>query len=91
MHLGIWDVDQLAQDMPASLYQRWQDYARIEPFGQPWENWLMSVPATMFKQVHSRKGQIVQMKDFMYEDPQSKKERESNELMDFFDRFEPKR
>ncbi|MFW0776204.1 MAG: phage tail assembly protein T [Rickettsiales bacterium] len=76
--------------MPASLYSRWQDYSRIEPFGQPWENWLMSVPATMFKQVHSRKGTVVKMQDFTYEDEKSKRDREAADLMAFFDAFEPK-
>lgn len=91
LQLGVWDVDRLAEQMPYSALCKWEDYARIEPFGNPWDNWLMAVPATMFSQVHSKKGATPKMTDFMYEDAETKKQREAEQLMHFFDTFEPKK
>lgn len=42
--------------MPSSEFLRWQRYAEEEPFGQPWENWLMARPAFDFAMAHTGKG-----------------------------------
>lgn len=32
--VGEWDVDQLAADMPWDLFQEWQAYYQVEPWGE---------------------------------------------------------
>lgn len=71
--------------MPASLLYKWMDFERLEPFGQPWQNWLMAVPAVDFASVHAKKGTQISLKDYIYEDKQSKIERQNAELFTFFD------
>lgn len=33
-HLGIWNVDKLAAEMPAALLAEWVAYFSVEPFGE---------------------------------------------------------
>lgn len=35
----MWDVDRLADEMPARLFEEWREFARLEPFGFEWD-WL---------------------------------------------------
>jgi len=75
--------------MPASEFNRWKEYSAEEPFGQPWENWLMAVTAQMFAKVHRGKGgQAPTLDDFMYKGPAKIAEKEQQKidrLMAFFD------
>ena len=32
--LGLWDVDQLADEMPASTFYEWMAYYAVEPWGE---------------------------------------------------------
>jgi len=77
--------------MPASVFDQWRAYYQAEPFGQPWENWLMAVPAHILATVHSKKGASPKMKDFFYEDPAVKKERQTKQFFHFLETYEPKR
>lgn len=76
--------------MPVSLMNKWLDFYRLEPFGQEWENWLMARPTHLFAQVHGKKGSKISVQDFMYEDSQSKRDREAEEFMSFLDAFDKK-
>lgn len=70
------------------------DFYDREPFGKDWENWLMAVPLKYFADAHSKKGTNNDISDFFYEDEQSqveRKERETAQLIDFFDTYKPKR
>ena len=90
MACGEWDVYSLKEKMPVSLLNKWLDFYRLEPFGQEWENWLMARPTHLFAMANCKKGSKIAIKDFMYEDPQSTKERQAEELMMFFDNVNKK-
>jgi hypothetical protein len=83
--VGEWDVDSMAHNMSSSLLHRWREFERVEPFGGPWENWLMAVPASDFASVYARKGVQVKVSDYMYEDAQDKKERQTANLFTWLD------
>ena len=87
---GEWDVYALKEKMPVSLLTKWLDFYRLEPFGQEWENWLMARPTQLFASVHGKKGSRVSVKDFMYEDSESKRDREAEEFFLFMDGHEKK-
>ena len=76
--------------MPVSLLNKWLDFYRLEPFGQEWENWLMARPTHLFASVHGKKGSKIAIRDFMYEDTESAKDRQAEELMMFFDNVDKK-
>lgn len=75
--------------MPASQFDSWIAYSKEEPFGNPWENWLMATPALMFAQVHSKRGETPMLKDFFYESAEAKRERQQKEFIRFLETFEP--
>jgi hypothetical protein len=76
--------------MPSSLLKKWIEYHRLEPFGQPWENWLMAVPAHMFASVHSKKGAVPPFKDFVYVDPMTEEIEKQKAFIGFLDHYEPR-
>lgn len=81
----------MTNSMPSTLLDEWVEYARLEPFGHPWENWLMAIPAHMYASVKSKKGREPSLQSFYYEDSQSKKEREQSQFLHFLDSYEPKK
>lgn len=76
--------------MPSSLLKKWIEYNRVEPFGQPWENWLMAIPAHMFAQANSKKGSEPPFKEFIYVDPETARIEKQKAFIGFLDHFEPK-
>lgn len=81
----------MKEQMPARLLDEWVAYYDIEPFGKPWENWLMAVPAHMTAAIHSKKGQTPKLSSFIYEHPDAKKERETLEFFNFLESYEQKK
>ena len=42
--------------MPVSEFDQWVEYDTEEPFGQPWDNWLMAVQGHLFASANTAKG-----------------------------------
>ena len=56
--------------MPSSEFSDWLEFAQEEPFGAPWENWLMAVPAHMFASANtSKKKAPPKMEKFFFAGP----------------------
>ena len=83
LKLGIWNVPALMASMPSSLFQKWSEFERVEPFGQPWENWLMAVPAFDFAQVHKAKGKMIQFGQYMYVPTEEKMRAKEKKFISF--------
>ena len=62
------------ESMSSREYDEWRRYEQAEPFGQPWDNWLMAVQGQMFASAHTAKGKSPpQIKDFFYKGPDDRK------------------
>lgn len=73
--------------MPVSEFGRWMAYAEEEPFGQPWENWLMAVQAWQFACAHTGNGKNPpKFQNFMYKGPAAR-ERDAQRKVDSFVSF----
>lgn len=72
--------------MSAQQLQKWLDYARQEPFGQPWENWLMAIPAHMYASVHTGKNRAPpKFEKFFHVDTESKRQKDTAEFLTWLD------
>ena len=68
-----------------SLFYKWVDYYKREPWGAKFDNWMMAVQAQQFALVHSKKGSSPKVEDYMYADPDIDKEEKLHGLIDFFE------
>ena len=91
MELGRWDVDGLLAEMPSSAFSEWMEYSELEPFGQPWDNWLMAVNSWQFACAHSDpKKPRPKFQNYFYEAEQDKALRKQAETRQFFDWLDSK-
>lgn len=72
--------------MPLSYFERWVMYEQEEPFGQPWENWLMAVPAHQFAHVNSKRPP--NFKDFYFKGRAAREAEEKSRVDNFFEFLE---
>lgn len=64
LSIGIWDVDSLAEDMPADLLYEWMAFYQLEPFGDEWLRHAVS--ACQFYNANRGKSQpAMKPADFM--------------------------
>lgn len=64
-HLGIWDVDKLADEMPAYLLAEWVAYYSVEPFGEERADARNAITAATVYNSHRRKGKAAKVEDYM--------------------------
>lgn len=63
-------------------------YEKIEPFGSQRDNWHMAVLASILSRVHTPKGKRAPtVEDFMFVDPETRKEQNVEAADLFFDRM----
>jgi hypothetical protein len=72
--------------MPAREFLEWIEYERIEPFGQWRDNWHAALIASLIANANRRPGAPpVQIREFMYVDPQTDAENKDAEMIAFLD------
>ena len=76
-------MDGLRSKMPIRIFNQWLAYSKLEPFGQPWENYLMAVPAYQFGVASFEKP--VDFKSYFYCDEERNKEAKLEEFFSFLD------
>lgn len=69
-------------EISASDYESWKLFYKEEPFGGPWENWLMAIQTDIIAKANFKKPP--KLKDYFYEDPDYKRERDTHNLCMWF-------
>jgi len=65
-HLGIWNVDEMLQTMPASLLSEWERFYQLEPFGaEADELRLGQISATLVNMYRSKNSKALTASDFL--------------------------
>ena len=74
-------VTELSARMPAKEFDQWKDYYVLEPFGQERDNWHMGRLASLYMQVHGKKGTVSSVEDFMYRTEAENKDRSTKAVL----------
>lgn len=71
-------------ELSASDYESWKLYYKEEPFGNPWQNWLMAMQTNIIARAHFKREHRPKFTDYFYEDPDYKRERQTQDLFLWF-------
>lgn len=62
--------------MSSSEFSDWMTFSEDEPFGAPWENWLMAIPAYQFACANTPKNKPrPEFKKLLWESPRTRQQR----------------
>lgn len=53
---GVWDVEELGEQMPARIFYGWQAFNEISPIGQWRNDWQFALLREDLRNVNRRKG-----------------------------------
>lgn len=67
--------------MGSREFSDWQEFAREEPFGAPWENWLMARIAHLFAVANtSKKRKPPEFKTFFFMGPRAQEKQKEKRV-----------